>query len=216
MQAKAVPCLWWALPGLWFPHIAGVHPLPEADDVDGRAVARYCAAAVCCGHPRDHQCDVLHAVSSNLCSSLYQGVSSTWNDSRVVWLSVVPKSTADSASCDQDSAPLDVNVLVVTERGIAKRLPLGEVPGQSKGHRGMKAITLGVGGLNSLAAMHAFTFQGAKPADSECIVALSSKGNATKRLVTTAPVFGQHYAIMFYGCRKGKRLLKSSVLAKTV
>ncbi len=43
-----------------------------ADDVDGRAVARYCAAAVCCGHPRDHQCHVLHAVSSNLCSSLYQ------------------------------------------------------------------------------------------------------------------------------------------------
>lgn len=34
-------------------------------------------------------------------------------------------------------------------------------------------------------------FAKAKPADSECIVALSSKGNATEQLVTTVPVFAR-------------------------
>lgn len=39
-----------------------------------------------------------------------QGISSTWHDSRVGWLAVVPNSAADSASCDRHIAPLDVNV----------------------------------------------------------------------------------------------------------
>ncbi len=45
-----------------------------------------------------------------------KGVSSTWNDSQVVGLAVVPKSTADSASGNQHVAHLHGNVLVVTER----------------------------------------------------------------------------------------------------
>jgi hypothetical protein len=39
-----------------------------------------------------------------------------WNDSRVVGVAVVPKSTADSASGNQHIAHLQENVLVVTER----------------------------------------------------------------------------------------------------
>ncbi|KAL0045087.1 hypothetical protein WJX82_007908 [Trebouxia sp. C0006] len=140
------------------------------------------------------------------------GVSSTWNDSRVVGLAVVPTSTADSASGRQHIAHLHMDILVVTERGFAKRVPLAEFPEQKEGQKGMKAISLDVG--DSLVAMHAFTFPGAKPADSECIVALSSKGNATKRLMTTVPVFARaaagHHLLKMQEGGKIARVLRAS------
>ncbi|KAA6418563.1 MAG: hypothetical protein FRX49_11508 [Trebouxia sp. A1-2] len=96
--------------------------------------------------------------------------------------------------------------LAELEQGFAKRVPLAEFPEQNEGQKGMKAISLDVGDL--LVAMHAFTFQGAKHADPECIVSLSSKSNATKRLVTTVPLCqylpGQQQAIIFSRCRKAK------------
>ncbi|KAL0039987.1 hypothetical protein WJX79_001551 [Trebouxia sp. C0005] len=146
------------------------------------------------------------------------GVSSTWNDSRVVGLAVVTKNTADSASARQHIAHVHGGVLLVTGRGFAKRVPLAEFPEQNEGQKGMKAISLDVGDL--LVAMHAFTFQGAKHADPECIVALSSKGNATKRLVTTVPVFaraaaGHHLLKMQEGERIAQVLCWLSVLGTT-
>ncbi len=45
-----------------------------------------------------------------------KGVSSTWNDSRVVGVAVVPESAADSASGDLHIAHLHKDILVVTER----------------------------------------------------------------------------------------------------
>ncbi|DBB07067.1 TPA: hypothetical protein ACH3X1_011653 [Trebouxia sp. C0004] len=94
----------------------------------------------------------------DLDSNITLGVCSTWNHSRVVGLAVVPNSAADSASGYQLIAYLRGNVLVVTERGIAKRVPLAEFPEQNEGQNGMKAISLDVG--DWLVAMHAFIFQG--------------------------------------------------------
>jgi hypothetical protein len=45
-------------------------------------------------------------------------------------------------------------------QGFAKRVPLAEFPEQKEGQKGMKAISLDVG--DSLVAMHAFTFPGAR------------------------------------------------------
>ncbi len=63
--------------------------------------------------------------------------------------------------CDCDCDCGTVSLALISKvipgiQGIAKRVPLGKFPGQSKGRKGMKAITLDMG--NSLAAMHAFTF----------------------------------------------------------
>ncbi|KAL0029336.1 hypothetical protein WJX77_000338 [Trebouxia sp. C0004] len=103
-------------------------------------------------------------------------------------------------------------------QGIAKRVPLAEFPEQNEGQNGMKAISLDVG--DWLVAMHAFIFQGAKAADSESIVVLSSKGNATKRLVTTVPVFaraaaGHHHLKIQKGQKIARVTCRLSILGTT-